>query len=269
MDWNETQYGNESGLDKNQETGHENSQDTGYDAGYETGEFMRREEVAPQRISKKVKIEKPVWRQYVETIVLALLAALVLRLFVVSAYRVSSGSMEDSLAEGDYIFVNKLAYEWSPPQAGDIIVFNNPFEDSRDFIKRVAATEGQTVEIIDKVVYVDGQVAEIPPLSKHIDYRIFPSVLSNRDNFGPMMVPANQVFVLGDNRDDSQDSRYWGNLDKSYIKGKAIFVYFSYAPDPNSPEWKAPYVGEAFEILWHNLTTFPTRLRIERLGSLD
>ncbi|MEE9441943.1 MAG: signal peptidase I [candidate division Zixibacteria bacterium] len=261
MDYNETQYGNNSGFDTGAETG--------YNAGYETGEFTPRQEVALQRVSKKTKTEKPIWRQYGETIVIALLAAMILRLFVVSAYRVSSGSMEDSLTEGDYIFVNKLAYNWSPPQAGDIIVFENPFEDSKDFIKRITAVEGQTVEIIDKVLYVDGQVAPIPSLSKHIDNRIFPSVLSNRDNFGPMMVPANQIFVLGDNRDDSQDSRFWGCLDKSYIKGKAIFVYFSYAPDPNSPEWKAPYVGEAFEIIWHNLTTFPTRLRPDRLGSLD
>ncbi|MFH1700897.1 MAG: signal peptidase I [Candidatus Zixiibacteriota bacterium] len=269
MDFNETQYGNKSGLDNGQETGYKNGNDTRYDAGYETGEFLRRREVTPQRSGKKTRIEKPIWRQYVETIAIALLAALILRVFIVSAYRVSSGSMEETLTEGDFIFVNKLAYNWSPPQASDIIVFENPFEESKDFIKRIAAVEGQTVEIIDKVLYVDGQVAPIPPMSKHIDYRIFPSVLSNRDNFGPMMVPANQVFVLGDNRDDSQDSRFWGCLDKRYIKGKAVFVYFSYAPDPSSPEWKAPYIGETFEIIWHNLKTFPTRMRLDRLGSLD
>ena len=226
-------------------------------------------EVTPARESRRVTVGKPVWREYLETIIIAILAALILRLFIVSAYRVSSGSMADTLAEGDYIFVNKLAYQWSDPQPGDIIVFQNPYEESRDYIKRVIAVEGQTVEIADKVVYINSQVAAIPPLSKHVDSRIFPSVLSNRDNFGPMMVPANQVFVMGDNRDDSQDSRFWGCLDKSYIKGRALFIYFSYEPDPQAPEWKPPYIFEFFQIGWHNLTTFFSRVRPDRLGPVD
>ena len=235
---------------------------------FEVGDFLQKQ-VAPPQNSKKIKHEKPIWREYIETIIIALLAALILRVFVVSAYRVSSGSMEDTLIEGDYIFVNKLAYQWSPPQPNDVIVFQNEFQDSRDYIKRIIADEGQTVEIVDKVVYVDGEFAPIPFDSKHIDNRIFPSVLSNRDNFGPMMVPAGQYFVMGDNRDDSQDSRFWGCVDKKHVKGKAIFIYFSYEPDPTAPEWQAPYVVETFQVLWHNLVTFPSRFRITRLGSID
>ena len=109
-------------------------------------------------------------------------------------------------------------------------------------------------------------MAPIPTDVKYIDPLIEQGALSPRDNFGPMVVPQGHYFVMGDNRDDSQDSRFWGSIDKSYIKGKAIFVYFSYEPDPNSPEWKAPYVLETFEVLWYNLTTFANRLRIERIG---
>jgi signal peptidase I len=217
--------------------------------------------------SKKAKKEKSLIREYIETIAIALLVALLLRVFVVSAYRVSSGSMEDSLMEGDYIFVNKLAYKMSPPKIGDIVVFENPFDPTRDYIKRIAAVEGQTVEIIDKILYVDGLIAEIPSGLKNIDYKILPEVLSVRDNFGPMLVPEGQYFVMGDNRDDSQDSRFWGCVDKKFIKGKAIFVYFSYEPDPNAPEWKAPYILEFFEIGFYNLFHFPSRLRIDRIGS--
>jgi len=223
--------------------------------------------MAPKR-PRKGKTVKSLLREYAETIAIALLVAVILRVFVVSAYRVSSGSMDDSLIEGDYIFVNKLAYKFSEPKVGDIVVFENPYDaEQRDYIKRIVATEGQTVEIVDKVLYIDNQVAPIPPGSKHTDYKILPAVLSNRDNFGPMTVPPGQYFVLGDNRDDSQDSRFWGCIDKSFFKGKAIFVYFSYEPDPNAPQWKSPYIFEFFEIAFHNITTFPTRFRVERIGT--
>ncbi len=223
-------------------------------------------QVAPKK-PVKGKTIKSLLREYAETIAIAILVAVILRIFVVSAYRVSSGSMEDALIEGDYIFVNKLAYKFSEPIAGDVIVFENPYDAERDYIKRIVAIGGQTVEIVDKVLYVDGEVAPIPPQSKHSDYKILPAVLSNRDNFGPMLVPAGQYFLMGDNRDDSQDSRFWGCIDKRFIKGKAIFVYFSYEPDPNAPEWKAPYIFEFFEIVFHNLVSFPSRFRVERVGS--
>jgi signal peptidase I len=234
---------------------------------YGVGEAPRRQDINPPISRKKIKKEKSLVREYVETIVIALLVAVLLRVFVVSAYRVSSGSMEDSLIEGDYIFVNKLAYKMSPPKIGDVVVFENPFDPTRDYIKRMVAVEGQTVEIFDKVLYVDGLVAEIPAGSKHIDFKILPEVLSNRDNFGPMMVPEGQYFVMGDNRDDSQDSRFWGCVDKRHIKGKVIFVYFSYEPDPKSPEWNSPYILEFFEITFYNLFHFPSRLRLDRIGT--
>ena len=233
---------------------------TGYDSD------MPQHAVRPPRPDNRAIKGKALWREYLETIIIALLAAVILRIFVVSAYHVSSGSMENSLMPGDYIFVNKLAYEFSPPKIGDIIVFENPFDPGEDYIKRIVAVGGQTVEIYDKTVYVDGQVAKIPMNAKFIDQNILHGSLSPRDNFGPIVIPEDQYFVMGDNRDDSQDSRFWGPLDKKYIKGKAVFIYFSYAIDPKSPEWKAPYVVEFFELLWHNLTTFPSRIRPGRIG---
>jgi len=234
---------------------------------YGVGETLQRQEVKPVGKGRKVKREKSLLREYAETIIIALLLAALLRIFVVSAYRVSSGSMEDALIEGDYIFVNKLAYEFSPPKIGDVIIFENPFDAERDYIKRIVAAEGQTVEIVDKVLYVDGQVAQIPAMSKHSDSKTLPGILSPRDNFEPLQVPAGQYFVMGDNRDDSQDSRFWGCVDKRYIKGKALFVYFSYEPDPDAPQWKAPYILEFFEILVNTVVNFPSRFRVERVGA--
>jgi len=230
-------------------------------------EPKQKKPVQPSQKDRKIRKGRSLVREYVETIVIALLVAVLLRVFVVSAYRVSSGSMENSLVEGDYIFVNKLAYTLSPPKIGDVIVFTNPFDPSRDYIKRIVAVEGQTVEIIDKTLYVDGLVADIPAGLKHTDDKILPSVLSRRDNFGPMLVPEGQYFVMGDNRDDSQDSRFWGSVAKNDIKGKAVFVYFSYEPDSNAPEWKAPYIIEFFEIAFYNLFHFPGRLRLDRIGT--
>lgn len=213
------------------------------------------------------KMSKPVWREYAETAAIALVAAVLMRIFVVSAYRVNSASMEDSLYEGDYIFVNKLAYEYgSDPRVGDIIVFKYPNNPEKDFIKRVAALPGQTVQVADKITYVDGVVAHIPVHSKNSDKRIIPGDLSYRDNFGPYQVPEGQYFVLGDNRDDSRDSRFWGCVPHENLKGKAVFVYWSWQSDPDAPGWEFPYVVDA--VLWvgHGLFNFPTRTRWDRIG---
>jgi len=198
-----------------------------------------------QQEARKILLKrerKPLWREYLETAVIALAAAILLRIFVVSAYRVNSSSMEDSLMSGDYIFVNKLAYEYgSSPKVGDIIVFKYPNNPKKDYIKRIAALPGQTVQVADKIMYVDGVVATIPTLSKNIDKRIIPGDLSFRDNFGPYQVPLGEYFVVGDNRDDSRDSRFWGGVPEAYIRGKAVFVYWSWEPDPDAPGWGFPY----------------------------
>jgi signal peptidase I len=222
----------------------------------EAGKVVRRRE------------QKPLWREYLETAIIALVAAVLLRIFVVSAYRVNSASMEDTLLEGDYIFVNKLAYKYGgSPESGDIIVFKYPNNPKKEFIKRIVALPGQTVQIADKVVYVDGQVAEIPLHSKNIDKKIIPADLSFRDNFGPYTVPPDNYFVLGDNRDDSRDSRFWGPVPEENIIGKAVFVYWSWEPDPDAPRWEFPYIISAVRWLGYGLFNFPSRVRWSRIGT--
>ncbi len=213
--------------------------------------------------------KKPLWREYLETCVVAVVAALLLRLFVVSAYRVNSGSMEGTLLEGDYIFVNKLAYEYGgkTPQFGDIIVFKYPNNPDKDYIKRVVAIPGQTVQVADKVLYANGKAAPIPEGTKFIDRKILPADLSFRDNFGPFTVPAGEYFVLGDNRDDSRDSRFWGTVPAGNILGKAVFVYWSWEPEKDAPGWGFPYVIDAIRWLGYGIVNFPSHTRWDRLGT--
>jgi signal peptidase I len=194
------------------------------------------------------RIQKSKLKQYAVTVFIALVVGLLLRTFVVQAYRIPSRSMEDTLLRGDFLLMSKLSY-WS-------------------FIKRIIAVEGQSVEIINKRLYVDGQPAEDWFPYKYTDYQIYPPEYSNRDNFGPFEIPPGQYFVLGDNRDNSQDSREWGFLEREYIKGKAFLVYFSWAPDPEAPAWSNNYISSFFEIFFYNLTHFPWRVRWERIGTV-
>ncbi len=212
--------------------------------------------------------EKPSIKGYIEVIVLAILIAFILRTFVVQAYKIPSSSMEDSLLGGDFILVNKIYYHFKEPKPGEVVVFKYPLNPSKDMVKRVVATEGQTVEIINKIVYVDGKMVPDHLLAKHIDPRILPVDYSTRDNFGPAQVPAGHLFVLGDNRDDSQDSRDWGFLDMSYIKGKAMFVYWSWTIDPHAPKFESPYITPLLEIIFYNLGHLTERLRLGRIGTI-
>jgi signal peptidase I len=231
-------------------------------------EITRSERNKEARKVLEQRDHKPLWREYVETAVIALVAAILLRIFVVSAYRVSSSSMEDALLEGDYIFVNKLAYDYgSDPKVGDIIVFKYPNNPEKEFIKRIIALPNQTVQIADKVVYVDEEVAKIPVYVKFMDKRIIPGDLSFRDNFGPYKVPPEEYFVLGDNRDDSRDSRFWGTVPRENIIGKAVFVYWSWTPDEKAPGWGFPYIIDAFEWFGYAAFNFPSHIRWERLGT--
>lgn len=206
-------------------------------------------------------------REYLEAILVAVVIAVVLRAFVAQAYRIPSDSMTDTLLVGDFILVNKFAYHFREPQPGDILVFKYPLNPSKDFVKRCIAVEGQTVEIRDKTVYVDNQMTPNPPGVRFTDPHVIKADLSNRDNFGPLTVPPGSVFVLGDNRDDSKDSRSWGFLDKSMIRGNAMIVYWSWAPDPNAPRWESPYIWPLLSIPFYNLAHFPSRVRWDRIGN--
>ncbi|MGV8073995.1 MAG: signal peptidase I [Syntrophobacteraceae bacterium] len=185
---------------------------------------------------------KSVLREYAEAIVVALLLALVIRAFVVQAFKIPSGSMKPTLMIGDHILVNKFIYgvklpfinneilHISTPKRGDIIVFRYPVDPSKDFIKRAIGLPGDIIKIQDKKVSVNGQSID-EPYAVHSDPKILPAGISPRDNMGPIVVPANNLFVMGDNRDESYDSRFWKFVDMRELKGKAFIIYWSWNSD--------------------------------------
>lgn len=188
-----------------------------------------------------MKSKKKLLWEYVEAIVTALLLALIIRAYVIQAFKIPSGSMIPTLLIGDHILVNKFIYGtkipfsdkkiliFRKPEKGDIIVFKYPENPKKDFIKRVVATEGDMIEERDKVVYVNGQAA-FEPYAEHYDTQLRLGGFDPRDNFGPLTVPQSKVFVMGDNRDQSYDSRYWGFVDLKDIRGEALIIYWSWDP---------------------------------------
>jgi signal peptidase I len=185
---------------------------------------------------------KSIVRDYAEAIIIALLLALVIRTFVVQAFKIPSGSMKSTLLVGDHILVNKFVYGiklpyWniellsiSQPKRQDIVVFRYPVDPSKDFIKRVVGLPGDTIRIQDKQVFVNEQPLS-EPYVVHSDSRVLPLSTSPRDNMIPVKVPANSLFVMGDNRDESYDSRFWKFVDMSELRGKAFIIYWSWNND--------------------------------------
>ncbi len=191
---------------------------------------------------------RSVTREYLEAILWALVLTAFLRTFVLQAFRIPSESMVKTLLVGDFLFVNKFEYGAKVPlthirlpgirrpQRGDIIVFQFPQDPSKDFIKRCIATGGETIQIKDKVVYVNGRALD-EPYAIHSDPTVRPAGFDYRDNFGPYTVPQGDLFMMGDNRDNSNDSRYWGPLDFDLVKGRAMFLYWSWDGQKLSPRW--------------------------------
>jgi signal peptidase I len=189
--------------------------------------------------------KKSTLREYFESIVIAVILALFIRTFVVQAFKIPTGSMEENLLIGDHLLVNKFIFGPSAsaveravlPMAslkrGEVVVFKYPEEPDRDFIKRVIGLPGETVELREKKVYINGT-----PLNEPYVHFLAPprggtefnevTSFDVRERYGPVTVPPNQYFVMGDNRDNSQDSRYWGFLPRELVKGKALVVYWSY-----------------------------------------
>lgn len=185
--------------------------------------------------------KKSALRETIEAIVFAFIIALVIRTFVIQAFKIPSGSMIPTLLIGDHLLVNKIVIGTPvdipftnihlfnmpglrKPRKGDIIVFKYPEDPSRDFIKRVIGVEGDRIESRNKTVYVNGSEL-VEPYAQHVDNESKPD---QRDNFGPVTIPEGKVFVMGDNRDQSYDSRFWGFVDVRDIKGKALIIYWSW-----------------------------------------
>ncbi len=178
-------------------------------------------------------------KEYTEALIVALVLALFIRTFVVQAFKIPSGSMLETLQIGDHLLVSKFLYgikvpftditaiPISDPQHGDIIVFEYPEDPSKDFIKRIIGLPGDTVEVRHKVVYRNGEPLN-EPYVEHKDPLTRSGLMDHRDNMPPIVVPPHKYFVMGDNRDFSHDSRFWGFVDRSAIIGKAWRIYWSW-----------------------------------------
>jgi signal peptidase I len=204
--------------------------------------------------------KRSVPREYLESVVVAVILALFIRTFAVQAFKIPTGSMETNLLIGDHLLVNKLAYSPSlgpfeatllgkrEIQRGHVVVFKFPEDPSRDFIKRVIGLPGETLEIRDKQVFVNGKPIEEPyvhflePPLRRDDPEYGLRGESIRDNWGPKVVPEGELFVLGDNRDNSRDSRFWGFLPRDQVKGRALLVYWSY--EASRDEYHRTGIGE-------------------------
>ncbi|MFC1542064.1 signal peptidase I [Candidatus Latescibacterota bacterium] len=178
-------------------------------------------------------------KEWLEPIIIALILVVFIKTFLIQNFKIPSSSMEETLLIGDRLFAVKFLYgtkipftqkrilKIRDPKPGDVIIFKYPVDQSTPFIKRCVAVGGQTIEIKDKHVYVDGELQDYPEHVKFIDNTLLSSRYGNRDNYSPTKVPEGNFFAMGDNRDNSNDSRYWGFVPYENIKGKAMFIYWS------------------------------------------
>ena len=220
---------------------------------------------------------KSTLREYFESIVVAVILALFIRTFVVQAFKIPTGSMEQNLLIGDHLLVNKFVFSPTATDAersllpvtsinrGDVIVFKYPEDPERDFIKRVIGLPGDVVEVRHKRVYIDGRPLDEP----YVYYLRPPSAAASpfgvadlREQYGPVTVPPSEYFVMGDNRDNSQDSRYWGFLPRDLVKGRALIIYWSY--ESGADELYATGSSSVIRRLWAGITDFFTHSRWER-----
>jgi signal peptidase I len=192
--------------------------------------------------------EKSKVQEYAEAIIIAILIAFFIRTFIVQAFKIPSGSMKPTLQIGDHILVNKFIYgvkmpyfrnmliPFRNPKRGDIVVFIYPEDRTKDFIKRVVGVSGDTIEIRNKAIYLNGLPYK-DSFGIYLDNFIIPGSIQPRDNFGPVTVPPRSVFVMGDNRDQSYDSRFWGFVNLQDVMGKAFIIYWSWDRDDHGIRW--------------------------------
>jgi len=227
--------------------------------------------------------KKSVAREYFESIVIAVILALFIRTFVVQAFKIPTGSMENNLLIGDHLLVNKFVFGPSagaierallperPIRRGDIIVFKYPEDRERDFIKRVIGLPGETLEVRNKKVYINGKPIDEPYvhfLDPPQGATAFSEVTSHdqRERYGPIPIPEGQYFMMGDNRDNSQDSRYWGLLPREDVKGRAVMIYWSY--ESETEDYQQTGIGAMVKDLFTVVTHFFTRTRWSRMFNL-
>ncbi len=196
------------------------------------------------------KKQKSSLRENVEAVIIAVIIAMFIRTFIIQAFKIPSGSMLETLQIGDHILVNKFIYgikipftdgkvlvSIKDPKKGDIVVFKYPEDPSKDFIKRVIATGGDTLQIINKKLYVNDKLVRDKEYAIHKSSQIYSAMVSPRDNLRKIKVPENSLFVMGDNRDNSHDSRFWGFVDLKAVKGQAFIIYWSWNKSKFGVRW--------------------------------
>jgi signal peptidase I len=210
--------------------------------------------------------KKSVLREWIEAIIFAGIAAIIIKTFVIQTFKIPSGSMEKTFMTGDFLIANKFIFHFREPKQFEPIIFKYPgdsynpepkeryvkiirpiywdkknfffkYYTRRDFIKRIIGMPGDTLQIIDKNIYINGKYIK-EDYTQHIDFRVVPreqghlyinsEFMGSKDNFGPVVIPKGKYFVMGDNRDNSSDSRYWGFLDRKLIKGVPMILYWSW-----------------------------------------
>ena len=213
--------------------------------------------------------QHPVWREYLEALLVAGLFLGFTNTFVLKTFYIPSGSMEDTLLVGDHLIVNRYIYglDGSPPvrlvparepRRGDVVVFRSPQDPRIDLVKRLIGLPGDRVEVRQKRLFVNGQEFHDEAFAVHKD----PRLVSSRDDLDPITVPAGEYFFLGDNRDHSYDSRYWGPVPRHYVKGRAFLIYWSYGGETPDGQW--PGWGAKLRQLGRTVVGFLTKTRWDR-----
>lgn len=213
-----------------------------------------------------MEVSKSLLREYLEALLIAVIFATFARTYTIQAFKIPTGSMEENLLIGDHILVNKFVFgptrtpaesfllPTSALRRGDVVVFKYPEGPERDFIKRCIGLPGDVIEIHDKVISVNGEEIDDSAYTYRTDPQIYPRSVflhesyRDRDNFGPYTVPAGHFFFLGDNRDNSNDSRFWGPVPAEYIKGRALLIYWSFESEREEADWPG-YRGKAKQLV--------------------
>ena len=223
--------------------------------------------------------QKSFFREYGEALFIALIMAMVIRAFVVQALSIPSGSMIPTLLVGDYLLVNKFSYgirnpftnkvlipTWKP-QRGEVAVFIFPQDPTKDYIKRVIGLPGDRVQVINKKVYINGELFETPQ-AQFAEGVVIPPGQSTRDNFGPVVVPKDSYFFMGYNRDRSYDSRFWGFVPMDDLRGRAFIIYFSWEGQNHEPFYLAFLTGLKGLLTHHAWDVGSFQLRWQRIGKV-
>lgn len=219
-------------------------------------------------MAKKDRLEEsrkfPI-KQWLTILAVSFLLALLLKSYAIATYSIKYSSMEDALFVGDFLMCEKITYKKRLPKRGELVVFRYPLNPDKIYIKRCVATPGDTVMMVNKLLYLNCCLYPDPPTVKYTDTYIIPPTYSTRDNMKSIVLDFDQIFVMGDNRDNSNDSRFWGPLERKFIEAKPMFVYFSIEPSQ-----KGSSVSGIFGIIseWlKKISLIPSRIRWNRIGT--